>query len=87
MKHRLIEFTKVVFSDVEKENYEFQGQFASLNLHLSDFIQVPFFDAQGVENDFAWPFDIFKHHYIDFTKVFFKTSRRQIIRSQGHSPT
>jgi hypothetical protein len=72
MKFRLIKFTKVVFSDVQKEDNEFQGQFAFLKLHLSDIIQVPFFDSQGVKNDFAWPFDFFKHHYIDLTKVFLR---------------
>jgi hypothetical protein len=66
--HRLHKF---VFSDVQKEDYEFQGPFAYLKLHLSDFVQVAFFDAQDAENDFAWPLDTFKHHYIDFTKVVF----------------
>jgi hypothetical protein len=39
-----------------------------------------FVDAQ---DDFAWPFVTFKCR---FTKVFFKTSRRQFLSSQGHSP-
>jgi hypothetical protein len=41
--------------------------FASLKHHLSEFVQVAFFDAQDAENDFAWPFDTLKHRFIDFT--------------------
>jgi hypothetical protein len=48
MKDRLIDFTKVVFSDVQKEDFEFQGPFANLNLHLSDFVRDAFCDAQNV---------------------------------------
>jgi hypothetical protein len=43
-------------------------QFAYLKLHLSNFVQDDFFDAQDTENDLAWPFENFKHSFIDFTK-------------------
>jgi hypothetical protein len=37
-----------------------------------------FFYDQNAENVFAWTFDTLKHHFIDFNKVVFKTSRRKI---------
>jgi hypothetical protein len=80
-----------------------------------------FFHAQNAENEFVWPFDTFKHRFInvtkvvffvylkyhlndfdqvafvdvpdsenrfiDITKVEFSTFGKQIIISQGHSPT
>jgi hypothetical protein len=46
-----------------------------------------FLDVQEAQNEFVWPFDSRKYCYIDFTKVVFKTSRSQIMRSHGHSPT
>jgi hypothetical protein len=46
-----------------------------------------FFYVQNAENGFVWPYDTFKHHFIDFIKVVFKTSRRQIMSSQDNSPT
>jgi hypothetical protein len=36
----------VIFWDVQKAVYEFQGPFAYLKHHSSDFFQVDFFDAQ-----------------------------------------
>jgi hypothetical protein len=39
--------------------------------HLSDFVQVAFFDALDAENDFAWPFDTSKYRFIELTKVVF----------------
>jgi hypothetical protein len=43
-------------------------------------------DAQDAENEFAWPFDTLIA-WSSSPKSFLKTSRRQIMRSQGHSPT
>jgi hypothetical protein len=51
-------------------DYELQGPFTYLEHHLHDFDQFAIFDAQDIENDFAIPYDTFKHHF-DFTKVVF----------------
>jgi hypothetical protein len=48
---------------------EFTGPFAYLKHHLSDFVQVAFFDARNAENNFTWPLDTFEHRFIDITKV------------------
>jgi hypothetical protein len=37
--------------------------------NFRDFVQVAFLDAQEAENDFAWPFDILNHRFIDLTKI------------------
>jgi hypothetical protein len=50
-----------------------------LKHHLSDFEQVVFFDTQNAGNDFKWSSDTLIHRFIHFTKVVFKTSRRQIM--------
>jgi hypothetical protein len=44
---------------------------AYLKHHLSDFVQVAFFDSQDAENEYALPFDTFKHRFIEFTKDVF----------------
>jgi hypothetical protein len=66
--------------------YEFSGPFDYLNHHLSDFAQVPFFNAQDAEIEYVWPIDPLRHRFIAFT-TFFETFRRQIMSSKGHSPT
>jgi hypothetical protein len=60
-----------VFLRLQKEDYEFQVPFAYLKHHLSDFVQVSFFDAKDAENEFAWLFDAMKYRFIEFTKVLF----------------
>jgi hypothetical protein len=70
LKYRFIDFTKVVLQDVQEANCEFSEPFAYLN-HLSDFVQVAFFVSHDAENLFAWPFDISKHRFINFTTVVF----------------
>jgi hypothetical protein len=42
MKHRFIDFTKVVFEDVRKADYESQAPFAYLKHHFRDFVQIAF---------------------------------------------
>jgi hypothetical protein len=54
LKHRLIDFNSL-FDDVQKADYEFSGPFAYLKHHLSNFVQVAFFNAQDAENEVAWP--------------------------------
>jgi hypothetical protein len=40
-------------------------------------------DALGTENVFALSFDTLKHRFIDFSKVVFKMSRREMMNFQG----
>jgi hypothetical protein len=47
----------------------FSGPFAYLKHHLSNFVRLAFFDAQDVENEFAWTFHTLNHRLIDFNKV------------------
>jgi hypothetical protein len=68
-KHRVIDYTKVVYSDIQKANYEFSGPFAYLKHHFSDLVKVAFFNAQDSEFDFTWPFFTLKQLFIDFTIV------------------
>jgi hypothetical protein len=68
LKHRFIDFNNVDLQEVQKADYEFLVSFAYLNHFLSNLSHVAFFDAQDAENEFIWPFDIFKHRFIDFTK-------------------
>jgi hypothetical protein len=53
------------------------------NTSLKGLYPSPFFDVQEPQNEFAWAFDNLKHCFIDFTKVVFKTSSRQIMSSRG----
>jgi hypothetical protein len=71
LKERLIDYNKVVFSDVQRPNNEFSCPFAFLNHLLSNFDQFAFSDAQDEENEFAWPFDSLKYGFIAFSKVVF----------------
>jgi hypothetical protein len=48
-----------------------QGPFAYFKHHLSDLEQFANFDAQDAENEFPWPFEALKHHFVDFKKVVF----------------
>jgi hypothetical protein len=73
MKQRFTDITKVDFQDVQLEGYVFSVSFAYLKHHLRDFVQVVFFDSQDAENYFAWPVGSFKHRYIDFNILVFKT--------------
>jgi hypothetical protein len=57
LKHRFMDYTKVVYQDAQDADNEFSGRFAYLKHHLSDFVQVAFFDAQDSENGFEWPLD------------------------------
>jgi hypothetical protein len=52
-KYQFVEFKKVGFLDVQKQDYEFLGPFAYLKHHLSDMFQVAFFDDHDAGNDFA----------------------------------
>jgi hypothetical protein len=65
LEHSFIDFTKVVFLDVQKADYEFSGPFAYFKYHLSEFVQVALFDAQVAENVFALPFETLKLRFID----------------------
>jgi hypothetical protein len=71
MKRRFIEFTLDTFLGVQKADYRVSGPFAYLKHHLSDSVQVAFFDAQDPENEFLCHFDPLKHRFIDFTQVVF----------------
>jgi hypothetical protein len=53
LKHRFIDFTKVVFEDDQKANYDFPGSFAYTKHHLRDFIQGSTFNSQVAENEFV----------------------------------
>jgi hypothetical protein len=53
------------------EDKEYSGSSAYTKQHLSNFVQVAFFDYQDAEKGFPWSFDILKHRIIDFTKVDF----------------
>jgi hypothetical protein len=39
--------------------------------HLSNFVQIAFFNAQNVENAFEWPLYVMKNRFIHVTKVEF----------------
>jgi hypothetical protein len=39
LKHRFIDFTKVVYQDVQEADYEFAEPFAYLKHHLSAFVR------------------------------------------------
>jgi hypothetical protein len=71
LKQRLIDFSKIVFKDVQKAHYEFLGQFVYTKYHFSDFVQVAFLDVLETQNEFEWPLDTLKHRLIDFNKVVF----------------
>jgi hypothetical protein len=63
------------------------GILSSIRLHihhLSDFVQVVFFNVQEAQNEYAWPFDTMQHRFVDSPKSFLKT---RIMSSQGHSRT
>jgi hypothetical protein len=70
-KHRFNDFVKVVIYDVQKADYVFTGPLAFVKYHLSNFVQDAFFNKHNAENDFALPFDIMKHRFIDITNVVF----------------
>jgi hypothetical protein len=70
LKHRFIDFTKVVLTRPEAD-YEFTGPFTYLKLYFNEFAKIAFFDVQDAEYDVAWSFDILKHRFIDFTQVVF----------------
>jgi hypothetical protein len=69
LKSRFIDFTKVVFSDVQRP-------FAYLNHHFPEFVQIALLNAQNVENAFQWPFEIMKYRFIDITKVAFQVVQK-----------
>jgi hypothetical protein len=69
MNRRFIDFIKFVIYDVQKADYDFQGPFAYLKHHLSDVVQVAFFDAQDGENDLALLFDTLKQRFISMNKI------------------
>jgi hypothetical protein len=52
LKH-YFDFTKVVFEEVQKANYDFPGPIAYVKHNLRDFIQVSSFNAQVAENEFV----------------------------------
>jgi hypothetical protein len=51
LKHRFVDFTKIVISDVQKAD-QFSGPFAYLKYHFRNFVQIAFFNAQNLENAF-----------------------------------
>jgi hypothetical protein len=50
LRYCFIDINKIAFWDVRKADYEFSGPFAYLNHHLSECIEVAFFDSQDAEN-------------------------------------
>jgi hypothetical protein len=50
---------------------EFSGPFVYLKYRFRYFVQVSFLDAQKVENEFVWLFDILNNHFIEIIKVAF----------------
>jgi hypothetical protein len=77
LKHRSMDFDKVVFWDVQKLDYEFSKPFAHLNQHLSDFVQVTLIEATMQKMSsygLSTPWNIASSN----TKVVYKTSRTEI---------
>jgi hypothetical protein len=86
LKYRLSTSPKSFFQTPRKQIMSYQGHSPTGN-HLSNFAQVTFFDAQDTRNEFELRFHTLKHRLSTSPKSFFKTPRRQIMSSQGHSPT
>jgi hypothetical protein len=86
LKHRLIDFTKVVFRELQKTGYKFSGPFAYLKHHLSDYIQVAF--SMTRKHKMIWHGKSTPRNIASLTspKSFFKTSRKQIKSCHPRSP-
>jgi hypothetical protein len=50
-------------------DYDSTEPLTYLNQHLSDFVEVAFFDAQEAQNEFARLFDTLKQRFIEFSKI------------------
>jgi hypothetical protein len=65
-------FTSPVHNVLRRsKSNEISGPFVYLKYHFHYFVQVSFLDAQKVENEFVWIFDILKNYFIEIIKVAF----------------
>jgi hypothetical protein len=87
LKYCFIDFSKFIFKEVQKADYESKDPFAYLNHHWSEFVVVAFFDSQRAIYYFAWPPSRWNIDPSTSRKSFYKTSRKQIMSSKVHSPT
>jgi hypothetical protein len=72
---------------VHKADNEISGPFAYLKHRIEDIVKITFFNIVDAENDFTLHLYTLKHRFIDFTQEVYFTLRRQIMSSQGDTPT
>jgi hypothetical protein len=98
LKHHFREFVKIAFWNAKIVENAFEWPFDIKKHRFMYITKFAFKDFQKTDYEFSRPFHYLKHRFIEVnffdaqdattsTKSFFKTSRRQIISSQGHSPT